>query len=187
VDCVYHWILFVYWILFVLSFGPMLYTLQDGLQHVIHCQAEPGYVLDGDLDLTKLSVFPIVFAGCIGIIGTLIGIGGGILMGPLLFTLNVSPNMASATTALMGMITSASVLIQYIALQELDGAVSAWNMFIGFVEGLIGRYGAVWLLKFLRRESIIIGCVIVTIVLSIGAIIYSLAQMGSDFTFVDFC
>ena len=42
-----------YWILFVLSFIPMLYTLHEGITNVIHCQAVPGYVLHGDLDLTK--------------------------------------------------------------------------------------------------------------------------------------
>ena len=92
-----------------------------------------GYILKGDLDITKgfpATVPLVVFA--IGIMCNIVGIGGGELMGPLLLFLDIEPQVTSATSSLISLLSSSSNVFHYGVDNEIPLAVAAWMFPLGF-------------------------------------------------------
>ena len=60
--------------------------------------------------------------GVAGLCAGLFGIGGGIIKGPLMLEMGISPQVASATSAFMILFTAASATFQYAMLGDLRPA-----------------------------------------------------------------
>lgn len=162
-----------YWTFYFLTFPPLFITSYWGYNHIKAFQeANPDSVVTGDLVFSEVGVQPLIFAFGVGVTGALIGVGGGILMTPLLLGLHITPNSASATTSTMSFTTGLTLLIQYLAAGEFVFEVGFWNMFLGFSGGYTGRYFAIWFVKKYNRQSPITFAVAVVIVLAIGMLIY---------------
>ena len=146
-------------------------------------------VLEGDILWNQMSFFPFVAAFCIGTISVLLGIGGGELMGPLLLTMNVTPDVVAATLPLMSFLTQSSSLVHYMTLGDVPYTYASIMWAIGLLGGLTGRSMAVWLYKIFKRASGLVMLLIVVLTLSLGMYIYYFVEDWSDidFNFTSYC
>ena len=76
---------------------------------------------------------------CTGLMASLLGIGGGMVIGPLLLEIGMHPVVSSSTTACMTLFTASSATLQY-----LVGNTDTFDYFlfyvaISFCAGLLGR------------------------------------------------
>jgi len=135
----------------VVVLGGFTYKLATSLQGMEH--------VNGDLDYQESAfslAYSCVLAGCLA---ALCGIGGGMVMGPILVQMKVSPPVASATTATTLFVLSSSTVVMY-ALRGVCpwryALVLSCSTFLGAGTGkvLIGRWvkksgkqsGLVWML-----------------------------------------
>ena len=85
-----------------------------------------------------------------GIIAGLIGIGGGMVLGPLMLTMGVDPRVSTATTATMVVLTASSISIMYV----ISGYIT-WSYFIFFfIVCFIGAYiGKTYIDEYVKRTG----------------------------------
>ncbi|KAJ8610354.1 hypothetical protein CTAYLR_003889 [Chrysophaeum taylorii] len=119
-----------------------------------------------------------------GMCGGLFGIGGGIVNGPLMLELGVLPQVASATTACMILLTSTTAATTFLVfgLVQLDYAA---NLFwVGVGATAVGQLGMSYLIKKSGRSSYVafaIGAVVtLSCILMGGHGLFSLAYQAED-------
>merc|ERR1711971_98270 len=74
-----------------------------------------------------------------GIIAGLIGIGGGMVLGPLMLVMGVHPRVSSATTATMIVCTSSSVAIMYVTSGLVPWSYAAWFFSLCCLGSITGK------------------------------------------------
>ena len=93
-----------------------------------------NYILQGDLDVTKgFPAFVPLTAFVIGVMCNVLGIGGGELMGPLLLFLHIDPQVSSATSSFLSLLSSSSNVLHYGVDNEIPLGVAAWMFPLGIV------------------------------------------------------
>jgi uncharacterized membrane protein YfcA len=104
---------------------------------------ESKYSFEGDIkwDKQTLKRFPLISV-IAGIAAALLGIGGGMITGPVLLEMGVVPIVSTATTGFMINWTAASGVVQYIAAGKLAGDLCGWYLVFGILGGLLGDHGA---------------------------------------------
>ena len=124
------------YILTLLSIYPLICCLIAwGVSYAATRQREqPSSVLPGDISFKDISFVPPLLAFLIGIMCSLLGIGGGELMGPLLLSYHVISPVSTATTSMMSLATASSNILHYAILDEID---YRWAVGL-FVTGLCG-------------------------------------------------
>ncbi|KNC56363.1 uncharacterized protein AMSG_02333 [Thecamonas trahens ATCC 50062] len=75
-----------------------------------------------------------------GVAAGLMGIGGGMIKGPLLLELGMEPSASTATSGFMIMFTSSATVAQFVVLGQLALPYAAWFAGWGFVAALCGQY-----------------------------------------------
>jgi len=106
-----------------------------------------------------------------GFLGGFLGIGGGIIMGPLLLELGMTAEANQATTAMFVFLSSSLATIQFIVLDKTMPQFVAWFTTWVVVSTFIGQTGIDFLLRKYKRSSVI--------VLSIAGIVAaSMVMMG---------
>jgi uncharacterized membrane protein YfcA len=108
-----------------------------------------------------------------GIAAGLLGIGGGIVKGPILLEMGMLPAVQSATTSFMILFTSSSTTLQFAINGQFPGDkqydYALWFIGVGFLGGLTGQYVVALLVQRFKRESIIVFLLAATIGLSAAA------------------
>mmetsp|Transcript_95634 Transcript_95634/g.143269 ORF Transcript_95634/g.143269 Transcript_95634/m.143269 type:complete len:594 (+) Transcript_95634:205-1986(+) len=125
--------------------------------------------------------FYAAFTFMAGIVAGLIGIGGGMVLGPLMLIMNVHPRVSSATTATMIVLTSSSVAVLFVTagLVPWEYAVTFFSIcfcgaYIGktYIDGYVKRTGKASVLIFLLATIIALatlGCVVIVLTRLAGA------------------
>jgi len=118
----------------------------------------------GDVEWNEYNTikYPVlcVFAGlCAG----MFGIGGGIVKGPLMLEMGVSPLVAAATVAVMIFFTSIAATSSYVAFGILIWDYGWYLFVLGLGSTLVGQFGVSYLVKKYKRVSLVS--------LSIGAVV----------------
>lgn len=108
-------------------------------QHENKCRVNYQFC-EGDIQWTQRTAMklPLLNYGA-GVAAGMLGIGGGMVQGPLLMALNVSPAVAAATSATMVLFTSSATTFQFIAYGMLQYDFAAFFAFVGFVGSIIGQ------------------------------------------------
>lgn len=127
--------------------------------------------LQGDMHWTKprVLIFPIY---CIvaGVAAGLLGIGGGMVKGPIMLEMGILPPVQSATASFMILFTSSSTTLQFVIAGQFPGNLqydyALWFALCGFLGGLTGQSVVSYLVKKYKRESIIVYLLSVTIGIS---------------------
>ena len=105
-------------------------------------KVEVGYKFaDGDLLYTKRNtmVWPSLFF-ISGLLASLLGIGGGMVIGPLLLEIGLNPVVSNATTAAcMTLFTASAATLQYLVTNQDSFDYFLWYLMITFFAGLVGR------------------------------------------------
>jgi uncharacterized membrane protein YfcA len=116
-----------------------------------------------------------------GIVAGLIGIGGGMILGPVMLVMGVHPSVSTATTASMVLLTSSSVAVMFV----ISGLVP-WEYAVYFFSvALAGAYiGTARIDAYVKRTgmaSILIGCLASIIGLAtIGCLVILLLNLDKS-------
>jgi len=128
-----------------------------------------GYTfLEGDAiwDAHTTTELPL-FCTLAGVAAGMLGIGGGMIQGPLMLEMNMTPAISAATSAFMTLFTSSSTVSQFMLMGMLRVDYGLWYGLVGVAGTIVGQQVAGFVIKVLKRQSIIIFC--------LGAIIGSSA------------
>merc|ERR1719385_324568 len=99
--------------------------------------------------------YPLI-ATAAGTLGGLLGIGGGMIVSPLLMELGVLPTVAAATSAMAVMITSSAATLQYILLGYLSTDYMLYFMAIGVLGTFLGQTVVGHCIAKYNRKSLIV-------------------------------
>ncbi|KAG1703178.1 hypothetical protein DVH05_008088 [Phytophthora capsici] len=150
-----------YWFLIVVSFPFFVsVTIYFGMKisrfHTMLKASDYTYA-KGDMVWTKHAVikYPALCTAA-GVAAGLLGIGGGMVKGPLLIEMGLLPQVSSATSSSMILFTSSATTIQFIILGTLSVDHALWHGAVGFVAGLIGQLGMSYLIQKYRKAALVI-------------------------------
>jgi uncharacterized membrane protein YfcA len=132
--------------------------------------------LDCDVywDAEKLRFYAL-FTFFAGIVAGLIGIGGGMVLGPLMLVMGIHPRVSSATTATMIVLTSSSVAVLFVTAGLVPWEYAVFFFFIclsgalvgkTYIDGYVKRTGKASLLIFLLATIIAfatVGCLVIVL------------------------
>lgn len=134
-------------------------------------------------DLKKLQFYSF-FTFVAGIVAGLIGIGGGMVLGPLMLVMGINPRVSTATTATMILLTSSSVAVMFV----MSGLVPWEYALYFFCVCLVGAYiGKTRIDSYVKRTgmaSVLVGILATIIALAtIGCVVILLMSLAK----VDWC
>jgi uncharacterized membrane protein YfcA len=150
-----------------LIFGWRL-TKQTAEKKRVNYPFHPQDVL-WDFEKTKFYAF---FTFVAGVVAGLIGIGGGMVLGPLMLVMGIHPRVSSATTATMVVLTSSSVAVLFVTagMVPWQYAVTFFSTcFVGaflgkkYIDGYVKKTGKASILIFMLASIIAfatIGCIV---------------------------
>ncbi|POM62464.1 hypothetical protein PHPALM_28387 [Phytophthora palmivora] len=127
--------------------------------------------VEGDIHWTKSRVlmFPATCTTA-GVAAGLLGIGGGMVKGPIMLEAGVLPAVQSATASFMILFTASSTTLQFAINGQFPGEFQfdymMWFAFVGFVGGFCGVKCIAFFVKKYKRESIMVYMLATTIGLS---------------------
>jgi uncharacterized membrane protein YfcA len=124
-----------------------------------------------------LKQFPAI-ALLAGVAAGLLGIGGGMVIGPLFIQLDMHPKVGSSSCAFMILWTAISGVIQYYFADKLGWQFILYGIVIGVVSGQIGQHFVDHMLRKSGRPSVVIfllgGIVLVACIAMTGTGVYKL-------------
>jgi len=125
-----------------------------GFQYVGDGEENPPYK---ELMWTNdtLKKFPVI-AVLAGVAAGLLGIGGGMVIGPLFIQLDMQPKVGSSTCAFMILWTAISGVIQYAVAGYLGWQFIIFGVLIGFISGQLGQRLVDAALKKTGRPSMVV-------------------------------
>jgi len=190
---------FSYWILIICQF-PILfgYSMLIGwVYHMIYRRKLAiGYKFEeGDIKWTARNaiLLPSLFLSA-GLVAGLLGIGGGMVTGPLLMALGSPPQVSVATSSFMIFFTSSSTVAQYALIGSIPLDYGLWYISFGILSGMLGQFLIGLLLKRFNKASWVVFCVCFTIAIScmfmVGVGIYRTIvdiKMGNRLGFKPMC
>ena len=103
----------------------------------------------------------------------MLGIGGGIIVGPLFLELKMDPTVSSYTSAFLAFFTAISSTIQYALWGQLVYDYSGLAIIFGIIGTLIGIFGILSFVKKHSRPSIIVLTLACVLFLSCTSMVYS--------------
>mmetsp|Transcript_19470 Transcript_19470/g.60001 ORF Transcript_19470/g.60001 Transcript_19470/m.60001 type:complete len:567 (+) Transcript_19470:37-1737(+) len=106
-------------------------------------------------DDETLAKFPKV-ALLAGVAAGLLGIGGGMVIGPLFMEIGMEPQVGTSTCAFMILWTAASGVVLYYEAGLISPAFIVWCVFWGFFSGQLGQRGVNHVIKKTGRPSYVI-------------------------------
>jgi uncharacterized membrane protein YfcA len=169
-----------YWPLYwspVLVFGAIMWYFAR--QHIsLHLnKVELGCMfVDGDPQWDTHTVTLLATAAVVaGVAAGLLGIGGGMILGPLFVALNFQPQVGAASTGFMILFTALSSTLQYLAVGELPWRYALWFGAIGAIGGQTGQRVVKSYIDRTGRPSVVV--ILLGSIIGIGVIV--MAASGS--------
>jgi len=145
----------LYWLQLLGMMGLCFFFTKAG------CDVIGGRQMDGQseglLEWTPTTMwqYPLM-AVVAGFLGGFLGIGGGIIMGPLLLELGMSAEANQATTAMFVFLSSSLATIQFVVLGKTMPQFVAWFTMWVVLSTFIGQTGIDYLLRKYKRSSVIV-------------------------------
>jgi len=172
----------------VLIYPLMIALVYWGINYVTWKQLEdPSSILEGDLAFKDMSFIPPAIAFIIGIMCSLLGIGGGELMGPLLLSYKVMPQVSTATTSMMSLITTCSNILHYAILGKINYSWGAAVFATGMLGGGTGRTVALYVANKYGRYSVLVFALLSVLIISLCLLIYDVSSESPDASLRIYC
>ena len=132
-------------------------------------------ILFGDIVATEERFLPSIVGFIVGVATSLLGIGGGELLGPyFLSSLVMIPQVSSGTTAMVDFVAAVSNVSHRLILGDIP-ETEGWILFaVGLAGGLTGRLGALKITQVFGRPSVLILMLVVLLLLSAVAMVVEL-------------
>lgn len=150
-----------YWVLMVLLF-PILFGITwfiaRQLVQLYHLKRTCGFqFLNSDIEWTERRTYiTMVVATCAGCLSSLLGVGGGMLINPLLLEMGVAPDCTAATSSLMILFTSISAVAQYGIIGRIQWDYAAFLFILGLLGSIVGQHVLGVLVKKYKSQSFIL-------------------------------
>ena len=189
-----------YWFLFILFF---ILSLIIDYMSLLHVQHEYNYRIsiafpydEKDINWTFDKSLKISLTGLIsGFIAGIIGIGGGVVLGPILLSMGIYPVVSTVTTNFLVLITSSSTTLQFILFNMLNFEYAFISVFFSSLGSIFGTLLIQSFFKKSGRQSYLVFALfavigISAIVLPISSIISTLHDIEKGvnvFTFHNLC
>lgn len=123
-----------------------------------------------------------------GIGSGMLGLGGGVILSPLLLDIGVSPEATAASSSLIVLFTSSSTTLQFFLGDSLNVPYAAIMFLISMFASLTGITFITRLVKKYKRPSLIVFLLAgVTAISAILLPMYAFTEMKSEDTFENFC
>jgi len=122
-------------------------------------RVQMGYAyVEGDVEWDVDKVVRLPALVCVGAIAAgMLGVGGGMILGPIFTELGFLPEVSSATSTVMVLFMSSATVCQFIIFGMIDLEYAAFFGFFGGVLGaIVGTKGAHSLLQRTGRPSFIV-------------------------------
>lgn len=171
-----------YWPLYwspILVFGLIVVFAARSNIKRYNRKAELGFeFIEGDIQWSSHTVNLLTPAAvAAGVAAGLLGIGGGMILGPLFVALEFQPQVGTASTGFMILFTALAGTVQYLAVSKLGWQYALWFGSIGAVGGQTGQRVVKRLIEKTGRPSIV--------VLMLGSIIGLAVLITATSTAVD--
>ena len=162
----------VYWIV---TFAP--YPIYMFISYLMIRIAKNYPVIGPNASLNLKQIIKLIVFGIIaGIASGFLGIGGGVIKGPMLLSLGIQAEEMAATSTFLVLLTSSITTIQYLANGLLNYGEFGIYVAFGFVSFLIGIFILKALIKRTNNRSLIL--FLLAVVVGIGACL--LVYLGVD-------
>ena len=169
-----YWVFVIIFIIIVLLFDYLV---------IIHIEKEYNYRKNinfpydaKDINWTKNTNIKLCFIGFLaGFIAGTIGIGGGVVLGPILLDLGIHPIVGTVTTNFLVLITSSSTTFQFILFKMLNFQYGIFCIFFSALGSYCGTYLVNSYIKNTGKQSFIV--LILFFVVVISAIVLPLSSI----------
>jgi uncharacterized membrane protein YfcA len=125
---------FLWMFLFALYYGWRLFVKQSARVAVWY----PYFSDDPSWDHSSLMFYG-ASTFIAGVVAGLIGIGGGMILGPLMLVMGINPRVSSATTATMIVLTSSSVAVIFVTSGIVPLSYAVFYFIVCFFGALFGK------------------------------------------------
>ncbi|EFA81487.1 hypothetical protein PPL_05475 [Heterostelium album PN500] len=159
-----YWVLsFAIWPIIIITW---IFTARYLYGQWLRNQAD-GTIIEGDIRYSRKTIILLgILSVVAGILASLLGIGGGMIKGPVLLAMGLSPDIVAATSSFMILFTSASSAFQYILLGKLRLDYGLVYYIIGFAACFVGTQTLIWVVNKYKKRSYIIFLITAIIVIS---------------------
>ena len=170
----------VYW---VLMFAFLIIVLFYDYYIINHIETEYSYRKiinfpydERDIVWTKPTIIKLAFIGLLaGFIAGVIGIGGGVVLGPILLDLGIHPIVGSVTTNMLVLITSSSTTFQFILFKMLNLEYGIICIIFSALGSYCGTYLVNTYVKKTGKQSFIV--LVLFCVVIISAVVLPLSSL----------
>lgn len=152
---------FTFWALFVIPvLIVLLLTIIQG--RIIYYNYQKKLILNypfcvSDITWTNNYLYLLPpLALLMGLLSTALGIGGGLILGPVLVSLISNPLISTASSNALVLITSSSSTIQFIIMGKLDYKYAIFCLIATISGSLMGSLMINWIVKKTGRASYVI-------------------------------
>ena len=152
---------FLYWLLFISFFIFALFVNYISLNHInkeYYYRISIGFPYDGkDIIWSTSKCFNMGITGLIsGFIAGTIGIGGGVVLGPILLSLGIYPVVSTVTTNFLVLLTSSSTSLQFMLNNMMNYEYACMSIIFSILGSYIGTKIIHHYFKQTGRESLLI-------------------------------
>merc|ERR1712182_164473 len=184
-----------YWVLQLFCWVAMGIVFVVVRHQILDAQMGGDGGLDGDIVWTPRNsiTLPLICLPC-GIFAGLLGVGGGMVVGPLLLEMGARHSMITATSTFTILVTASSSAAQFVLMGKLPIMYALFFAVIGGVGTGVGQIAVERLIKRLNSTSIIvfgISAVICTSTIAMGftgiRAIARIAEVGGNMGLRNLC
>eukprot|EP00980_Cylindrotheca_fusiformis_P030417 scaffold24793_cov108-Cylindrotheca_fusiformis.AAC.3 len=168
--------------LFVLWIGLVLLTFFKGVKQTEEKKkvGYPFHPQDVLWDFSKTRFYAF-FTFLAGIVAGLIGIGGGMVLGPLMLIMGVHPQVSTATNATMVILTSSSVAVLFVTAGLVPWAYAVTFFSVCLVGAYIGKkYIDVYVKKTGKASILIFMLATIIALAAVGCVVVVLTRLASE-------
>lgn len=163
---IFYWLHYIVQLVMLSILGIKLYNYN--INNYKKKKNNNYHYTDGDIIWNfKTSLQFMLISSITGTVSTFVGIGGGMIINPLLIQLGVIPEVSSATNSVTTFFSAIASSIQY----SYSGRLLPYYSISCFFTGMIGSFVGLILFKIvikkLKRNSYIILCLSILIILSL--------------------
>jgi len=186
---------FITFLSFAVMIGATCYFASGLVERHNQCELVNYPTIEGDIVWNQRNcvMYP-VLACAAGAMGGMLGIGGGMIMGPLLLELGMLAETTAATSATTVLLTAASGTFQESLLGMMLVQRGFWYFFLGAFSTWIGQVGVNHIVRKYKMSALIVVMVVVVMFLSmimmswVGLVeVQNDLKHGNDMGFASFC
>lgn len=172
-------------VMLIIGFKVSIYIMSD---YII--KREHNYIfLEGDIVWDKYNISKFIGIGTItGFLSTYMGIGGGMLITPIMIQVGMIPEVVVATGSISTFFSSLITTINYMIEGKILWSYALTCSLSSALGSLFGLKLSEFILSHLKRQSIIIFLVSLILFMSIILLIFeSVSNWDNSFKFVNYC